>query len=146
MFHLVEHNLMLALGSLGDAPAEDVGNARRGDSGQAKIAGTLKDGMNRVIPFEDDVLSMLHLADEVVAAQVHAVTFMLCELENVIDSRAAFALHARTKRGKVKAYITEKIFRSYKARYKECIRMLNGMEKSLEKHLPDSDRRWPQDT
>ncbi|MFC1452687.1 hypothetical protein ACFLSJ_05000, partial [Verrucomicrobiota bacterium] len=27
--------------------------------------------------------------------------------------------------------------------YKECIRMLNGLEKSLEKHLPDSERRWP---
>jgi len=25
---------------------------------------------------------------------------------------------------------------------KECIRMLNGLEKSLEKHLPESDRRW----
>ena len=46
----------------------------------------------------------------------------------------------------LKAYITEKIFCAYKARYKECIRMLNGMEKSLEKHLPDNDRRWPQDS
>ena len=25
---------------------------------------------------------------------------------------------------------------------KECIRMLNGLEKSLEKHLPESERRW----
>jgi len=25
---------------------------------------------------------------------------------------------------------------------KECIRRLNGLEKSLEKHLPESDRRW----
>jgi len=24
----------------------------------------------------------------------------------------------------------------------ECIRMLNGLEKSLEKHLPESERRW----
>ena len=31
----------------------------------------------------------------------------------------------------------------YRSRYKECIRMLNGLEKSLEKHLPESDRRWP---
>ena len=45
----------------------------------------------------------------------------------------------------LKAYIAEKVFRSYKSRYKECIRMLNGMEKSLEKHLPESDRRWPQE-
>ncbi len=26
----------------------------------------------------------------------------------------------------------------------ECIRMRNGMERTLEKHLPESDRRWPQ--
>ena len=26
--------------------------------------------------------------------------------------------------------------------HKECIRMLNGLEKSLEKHLPESERRW----
>ncbi|MEI7437073.1 MAG: hypothetical protein WCL16_09755, partial [bacterium] len=24
----------------------------------------------------------------------------------------------------------------------ECIRMLNGMERTLEKQLPESDRRW----
>jgi four helix bundle protein len=32
------------------------------------------------------------------------------------------------------------------ARYQECIRMLNGMERTLEKQLPESDRRWPQST
>jgi hypothetical protein len=28
--------------------------------------------------------------------------------------------------------------------YQECLRMLNGMERTLEKQLPDSDRRRPQ--
>jgi hypothetical protein len=28
---------------------------------------------------------------------------------------------------------------------KECIRMLNGLEKALEKHLPESERRWIMD-
>jgi hypothetical protein len=28
--------------------------------------------------------------------------------------------------------------------YQECLRMLNGMERTLEKQLPESDRRWPQ--
>ena len=28
--------------------------------------------------------------------------------------------------------------------YQECIRMLNGMEGTLERQLPESDRRWPQ--
>ena len=46
----------------------------------------------------------------------------------------------------LEAYITIEIFRSYKTRYKECIRMLNGLEKSLEKHLPEGDRRWHQDS
>jgi hypothetical protein len=31
----------------------------------------------------------------------------------------------------------------YRARYQECIRMLNGMERTLERQLPESDRRWP---
>ncbi len=30
----------------------------------------------------------------------------------------------------------------YRSRYQECIRMLNGMERALETHLPESDRRW----
>ena len=43
---------------------------------------------------------------------------------------------------KLKHYITDDTYRSYRARYKECIRMLNGLEKSIEKHLPEKDRRW----
>jgi len=43
---------------------------------------------------------------------------------------------------KLKHYITDDTYRSYRARYKECIRMLNGLEKSIERHLPEKDRRW----
>jgi four helix bundle protein len=43
---------------------------------------------------------------------------------------------------KLKGYIDQSAYRSYRSRYKECIRMLNGLEKSLEKHLPESERRW----
>jgi len=28
--------------------------------------------------------------------------------------------------------------------YQECLRMLNGMERTLEKQLPESDGSWPQ--
>ena len=28
--------------------------------------------------------------------------------------------------------------------YQECIWMLNGMKRTREKQLPESDRRWPQ--
>ena len=40
-------------------------------------------------------------------------------------------------------YIDQSVYSSYRSGYKEGIRMLNGLEKSLEKHLPDSERRWP---
>ena len=35
------------------------------------------------------------------------------------------------------------VYSSYRRRYKEWFRMLNGLEKSLEKHFPESERRWP---
>jgi four helix bundle protein len=43
----------------------------------------------------------------------------------------------------LKGYETAAIYECYRARYQECIRMLNGMERTLEKQLPASDRRWP---
>lgn len=43
----------------------------------------------------------------------------------------------------LKGYESQTAYEEYRARYKECIRMLNGMERTLEKQLPDSDRRWP---
>lgn len=42
----------------------------------------------------------------------------------------------------LKKYISQDLFENYKSRYQECIRMLNGLEKSLENHLPSKDRRW----
>ena len=43
---------------------------------------------------------------------------------------------------KLKGYITEKVYLEYKGRYKECIRMLNGLEKTLERKIPERERRW----
>ena len=43
---------------------------------------------------------------------------------------------------KLKGYITEEIYRGFRNRYKECIRMLNGLEKTLERKVPEKDRRW----
>ena len=42
----------------------------------------------------------------------------------------------------LKGYITEDIYNDFRNRYKECIRMLNGLEKTLELKIPVSDRRW----
>jgi four helix bundle protein len=41
-----------------------------------------------------------------------------------------------------KAYVTADVYASFRARYKECIRMLNGLEKTLERKLPEGERRW----
>ena len=46
----------------------------------------------------------------------------------------------------MKGYLTSDTYFSYRVRYKECIRMLNGLEKRLEQHLPDTSRRWPTET
>lgn len=42
----------------------------------------------------------------------------------------------------LKHYITRETYASFEERYQECIRMLNGLEKTLERKLPPSERRW----
>jgi len=41
-----------------------------------------------------------------------------------------------------KGYITEKVYLEIWGRYKECIRMLNGLEKTLERKVLERERRW----
>ena len=43
----------------------------------------------------------------------------------------------------LKGYETQATYESYRLRYQECIRMLNGMERTLEQQLPETARRWP---
>jgi len=43
---------------------------------------------------------------------------------------------------KLKGYITDNTYLEFRERYKECIRMLNGLEKTLERKVPEKDRRW----
>ena len=43
---------------------------------------------------------------------------------------------------RLKGYMNDEVYRRYRGRYKECIRMLNGLEKSLERHLPENEHRW----
>ena len=42
----------------------------------------------------------------------------------------------------MKKYLSKITFQQYRDRYQECVRMLNGLEKALERKLPASDRRW----
>lgn len=44
---------------------------------------------------------------------------------------------------KLKSYIDDKTYQAFRKRYKKCVRMLNGLEKSLERHISRTDRRWP---
>jgi four helix bundle protein len=41
-----------------------------------------------------------------------------------------------------KKYIDTETYQAFRERYRECIRMLNGLEKTLECKLPERDRRW----
>jgi hypothetical protein len=41
-----------------------------------------------------------------------------------------------------KGYVTVEVYASFRARYKECILMLNGLETTLERNLPEGERRW----
>ena len=43
---------------------------------------------------------------------------------------------------KLKGYITENTYREFRERYKECVRMLNGLEKTLERKVQAKERRW----
>jgi hypothetical protein len=42
---------------------------------------------------------------------------------------------------KLKGYITEETYREFRNQYKEYIRMLNGLEKTLERKIPERERR-----
>ena len=42
---------------------------------------------------------------------------------------------------RLKGYITKKVYLEFRGRYKECIRMLNGLEKTLERKVPERERR-----
>ncbi len=47
---------------------------------------------------------------------------------------------------RLKGYLTRESFDDLRARYQECVRMLNGLERALEQNLPPEGRRWPSGT
>ena len=60
---------------------------------------------------------------------------------NISRGEAAETVH-HLYIAKLKNYIADSVYLSYKERYQECIRMLNGLEKKLEQKLPEKERRW----
>jgi four helix bundle protein len=65
------------------------------------------------------------------------------KIEGVNRSRgeAAETIH-HLYMAREKGYINRELYNSFRERYKECIRMLNGLEKTLERKLPEGERRW----
>ena len=43
----------------------------------------------------------------------------------------------------LKGYLSPDTFGTLEGRYRECVKMLNGLERSLEQHLPERERRFP---
>jgi hypothetical protein len=46
----------------------------------------------------------------------------------------------------LKKYLPEPEYNQYRSRYMECVRMLNGLERTLERQLDVNSRRWPSDS
>jgi four helix bundle protein len=46
---------------------------------------------------------------------------------------------------KLKGYLSEETYGIFRGRYRECVKMLNGLEKTLERQLNDPSPRWPLD-
>ena len=44
----------------------------------------------------------------------------------------------------LKGYESKETYERFRESYKECIRMLNGIERTLARYLPERDRRWPE--
>jgi four helix bundle protein len=65
------------------------------------------------------------------------------KIEGVNRSRgeAAETIH-HLFMAQLKRYVEDGKGGEIKSRYRECIRMLNGLERALEKHIPPADRRW----
>ena len=65
------------------------------------------------------------------------------KIEGVNRSRgeAAETIH-HLFMAKLKEYISEEVYLEFRGRYKECIRMLNGLEKTLERKIPAREQRW----
>lgn len=44
----------------------------------------------------------------------------------------------------LKGYIAKPAYEAFRSRYEECVRMLNGLERSQERNLPAAERHWPE--
>ena len=47
---------------------------------------------------------------------------------------------------KLKRYVPGTEYAAFRSRYQECVRMLNGLERTLENQINQHHRRWPTDS
>ena len=80
MFDLIENGGQLAAQPLMKPDAEDFTDAVGGEAPQADLAAALEDLVDGKVTLEDEVATVLNLADGVEAGQVHLVPFFLGEL------------------------------------------------------------------
>jgi hypothetical protein len=97
---------------------------------------------------EEMVRTYLDVEDLQVYQKLCLLHIEICDLSHGWPSEERYELGSQIRRSSNSspAQLAEKnddqFYEAYRERYKECIRMLNGLEKSLEKHLPEKDRRW----
>ena len=77
-------------------------------------------------------------------AEKHSDRYVRNKIEGVNGSRGeANEIIHHLYVAKLKGCMSDAEYVSLKGEYKTCIRMLNGLERKLEKQLPEKDRRWP---
>ena len=77
-------------------------------------------------------------------AEKHSARHVRNKIEGVNQARCeALETVHHLYIAKRKGYAQPSQYELYRERYEECVRMLNGMERTLEKRLPISERRWP---
>jgi four helix bundle protein len=77
-------------------------------------------------------------------AEKHGNRHLRNKIEGVNGSRGeanetVHHLYIATRKG----YVSQECFDDFRNRYEECVRMLNGLERSLERRLPAQERKWP---
>jgi hypothetical protein len=102
------------------------------------MRGHLRSGMRSARRF-----AVLPIAPQRNLRRKTTTVMFVTKLKDVNRSRgeAAETIH-HLYMAKEKGYMNLDVYNSFRGRYKECIRMLNGLEKTLERKLPEGERRW----
>lgn len=99
----------------------------------------------RVERFE--LISQLHRSSNSAPAQLaekHSDRHVRNKIEGVNRARgeALESVH-HLYVGMLKGYHSEQSYSQFRERYQECVRVLNGLERTLERQLPPVQRRFP---